>query len=671
MKVPPVALCLLAFAAVALTAAPPPRPQRFNFETYEKRPAEWFASAPARAIADNLLLYQYRTGGWPKNRDMTVPPAVEEASRRVPEDETHSTFDNGATHSQLQFLARVISAEAGEAEERYRAAFLRGLDYCLAAQYENGGWPQYFPLIPGYYTHITFNDGAMIGVMEVLDGVARGAEPFAFVDAPRRERSRAAVARGIDCILRCQIVQDGRPTVWAAQHDEQTLAPAPARKFEPASLCAGESAGIVRFLMGIDEPSAEIVAAVEGAVAWYRATAISGLEWKFVSAPDLPGGRDQVAVPTEGAGPLWARFYELGTNRPIFIGRDAVTHYAVHEIEHERRVGYAWYVDGPRRVLEKDYPAWKRRINAFTLANTERKLRPDFPQIVRPQVDLPPDFLVREDLVYAQRGREALRLDLYRPAGAALRPAVLIVHGGGWETGSREMERPLARALALRGYAALPVSYRLGKSGRFPAALQDLKAAVAWVRAHHAELGVDPRRVAVVGGSAGGQLAALLGATNGMEEFNAPLYPPEASIVQAVVDIDGLADFTGADLVAQQESEPSAPVRFLGGKFSEVPEVWRAASAITHVGPHSAPTLFLNSTASTPLLPGREAMHDLLRAAGVASELVVLRDTPHPFWLFEPWFGRVVDETDRFLRDVLGPPPAVRPREQARPPSGA
>ena len=126
-----------------------------------------------------------------------------------------------------------------------------------------------------------------------------------------------------------------------------------------------------------------------------------------------------------------------------------------------------------------------------------------------------------------------------------------------------------------------------------------------------------------------------------------------SSVVQAVVDIDGLADFTGADLVAQQEQSPSAPVRYLGGQFRERPDVWRAASALAQVGPHSAPTLFINSSVTSPILPGRAEMRAKLHAAGRASEIVVLPDTPHPFWLFHPWFGPTLAATDRFLKAQL------------------
>ena len=632
----------------------PPQYAPVPWHAILKQPTAWYASADARDIADTVLLYQLPGGGWPKNRDMTLTPTAEAAARTAPvaADEQMPTIDNGATHIQLRLLARVLSAHNGSAA--HRAAVERGLDYLLAAQYPNGGWPQFFPLREGYYSHITFNDDAMAEVLMVLDDVGQGRAPFAFVDAGRRARAADAVKKGIDCILRCQVVDRGEKTVWCAQHDEQTFAPAAARKFEPVSLSGGESVGIVRFLMRLDNPSLEVMAAVESAVAWFRRVQVNGLRYERVPAPALPKGFDMVATPDRSAPPLWARFYELGTDRPIFIGRDAVIRYALEQIEAERRTGYRWYVSSPARLLAQDYPAWRARVDAFTVANAARKARVKYPQI-QPLPDVwPAGVTVREDVAYARVGESTLGLDIYRPAGPGPFPAVLLVHAGGWESGSRQMERPFAERLAGLGYVAVPVSYRLGAAGRFPAPLHDLKSAVRWLRAHAAELAVDPARIGVIGMSAGGQLAALVGATNGQAEFEGEVGERGgSSVVQAVVDIDGLVDFTGADLVAQQEGAPSAPARFLGGKFSERPDTWRAASALTHVGPHSAPTLFINSTADSPILPGRAAMRERLRAAGVASDLVVVPDTPHPFWLFQPWFEPTLAAADAFLRAQL------------------
>jgi pectinesterase len=298
-------------------------------------------------------------------------------------------------------------------------------------------------------------------------------------------------------------------------------------------------------------------------------------------------------------------------------------------------------------------------VKPFTRATVAAELRDRYPNLAFPSDELPKGIGAAENVVYAQVGGTALALDLYTPEAGGPFPAILIVHGGGWESGDRRMERPLAAHLAALGYVAAPADYRLGTVGRFPAALYDLKCAVRWLRAHARERRINPDRIAAVGASSGGQLVALLGATNGAPEYEGNVGEQAGlSAVQAVVDIDGLADFTDPELVRQQEVRPSSPTRFLGGPFATRASVWGAASALTHVGPRSAPTLFINSTAPTPILPGRAAMCNRLRALGIDSEIVVIPDTPHPFWLAYPWFDRTVAEIDRFLRRHFAMPAA-------------
>lgn len=329
-----------------------------------KDPA-WAASVEARVLAENLLLYQLPAGGWPKNTDMARSLSAAEKMQLAKRTDAEATIDNGATTGEIRALA-AIHVATGEA--RFRAAAEKGIAYLLAAQYANGGWPQYFPLRPGYYRRITFNDQAMVRTLELLDDVAAGRSPFAWTESALRTRAREAVRRGVECILRCQIVTAGVRTAWGAQHDEVTFAPAAARSFEPVSLASAESVGIVRFLLRDERPTPEIVAAVNAAVAWLSAVRIDGAVWETIDAPNLPQGRDRVFRRDPAAGPLWARFYEIGTNQPIFIGRDRVIHYAVDEIEHERRIGYAWYNDTARSLLEREFPRWQKRVKAVSPA---------------------------------------------------------------------------------------------------------------------------------------------------------------------------------------------------------------------------------------------------------------------------------------------------------------
>ena len=310
-------------------------------------------------IADNVLLYQRNTGGWPKNIDMATvlgESAVANIVRQKPE--TDSNIDNGATYTQLTFLARVYQAKK---LERHKESFLKGLDYLLKAQYANGGWPQYFPNSKGYYAHITFNDGAMVGVLKLLRDIAQEKAVYSFVDVDRRSRARDALQKGIDCILKTQVVVKGQRTVWGAQHDEITLLPAPARAFEPASLASGESVGVVRFLMSLSKPNQQIIDAVESAVKWFETSKIAGIKWIEKADTARPGNFQWVVVRDKTAEPIWARFYEIGTNRGIFIGRDGIVKYNIDEIEEERRNGYRWYVDEPNQLLNKDYPSWLKK----------------------------------------------------------------------------------------------------------------------------------------------------------------------------------------------------------------------------------------------------------------------------------------------------------------------
>jgi PelA/Pel-15E family pectate lyase len=276
-------------------------------------------------------------------------------------DTSETTIDNRATYTQAAFLARIITASLLKTSPpnnflKYKEAFNKGVDYLLASQYENGGFPQYYPLKKGYYSHITFNDDAMIGVLRVLRDIARKANEYEFVDDERRARAEAAVARSIRLILKLQVVVKGKKTVWAAQYDEKTLEPAWARKFEPPCLTAGESVAIVKFLMG-EKPTAEATDAIEAAIKWYRDNQLSSIRWERRDG-------ENVVIKDTSAPPIWARFYEIPTMKPIFIGRDAVIKYDVTQIEAERRNGYAWYVDGPGDLLTRDYPRWKAKLSA-------------------------------------------------------------------------------------------------------------------------------------------------------------------------------------------------------------------------------------------------------------------------------------------------------------------
>ncbi len=331
----------------------------------------WYASAEARRMADNVASFQTPAGGWSKNFDPTAHP------RRPGEGYSHDnnsqflsaddndrpadlrwnyigTFDNDATTTELRFLAKVAAAADEKTGARWRAAFRRGLQYIYTAQYPNGGWPQVFPLDGGYHDEITFNDNAMINVVELLRDAALGEPDFAWLTADERKRATVADARALQCMLACQVRVAGHRTAWCQQHDELTLAPASARNYEMPALSSGESAAIVTFLMSLGDPSRDVVAAVHGAAHWLEKTALPNVTWKL--APDHSG---RALRPSPGHSPMWPRYSEIGTDRPLFGDRDKTIHDRVDEISKERRNGYAWYGDGPKRVLEH-YAKWSR-----------------------------------------------------------------------------------------------------------------------------------------------------------------------------------------------------------------------------------------------------------------------------------------------------------------------
>ena len=324
-------------------------------EAVLRQQPQWYKSAEARAVADSVIQYQSPQGGWPKSTNLAKPPRRPDDIPPLGRGRANS-LDNDATTLPMAFLARMAHATG---ESKYRNSFLRGVDYLLAAQYPNGGWPQFWPLRKGYYSRITYNDGAMIRALTILRDVAGGQSPYDFVDAPRRKKVAYAVARGIDCILKTQIKQDGKLTAWCAQHDEKTLEPAWARSYEPPSLSGAESVGIIRFLMSIEEPTPEIVVAIEGAVAWFRSVAMKGVRLESIRRDD--GRRERWLVADPDAPPLWARFYELGTNRPLYLDRDSVFRYDFTEISYERRSGYSYHGTWAASLLATEYPTWRQK----------------------------------------------------------------------------------------------------------------------------------------------------------------------------------------------------------------------------------------------------------------------------------------------------------------------
>lgn len=326
---------------------------------------EFFKTDEARRIGDQVLLFQRVTGGWPKNTDM-VSPLTEEGIARVKSEygrKNDSTTDNNATSMQMLYLARLYQA-TGDA--KYRDAFRRGVEYLLSGQYENGGWPQFWPEMRDYQIHITYNDNAMVNTLTLFRDIMEADYPFNgdLTDKAMRKRLSKSFDKGIDCILATQIIRDGEPTVWCQQHDRETLAPASARAYELPSFCSSESASIVALLMSLPNPDDRVKRAVHGAMKWFDKYKLTGIKVKRFGRKGQKGA-DTRLVEEPGAGPIWARFYDLEYCEPYVCDRDGVPRRHLEQIGHERRNGYGWFNDTAALL----FPAYEKWVAAYDKKN--------------------------------------------------------------------------------------------------------------------------------------------------------------------------------------------------------------------------------------------------------------------------------------------------------------
>ena len=319
---------------------------------------EFYKTEQATMIGDNLLLFQRVTGGWQKNTDMTYELTSEQRDSIAAEKNRRddSTIDNDATTVQMHFLARLYGATG---ETRFKDGFNHALEYLLSGQYENGGWPQFWPDNEGYQVHITFNDDAIANTLKLFDDILNGRDPYqgTLVDDDMKVRLADSFNRGIECILATQIMVNGKPTVWCQQHDHINYEPAPARTYELPSFCSQESAAIVELLMSIPNPDQRVRQSIHGAMKWfeeYRMDDVALERTGHRGDPDY----DVRLVERPGAGPLWARFYDLENCKPFVCDRDGVPRERLDQIGTERRFGYSWYNDRPARLYPL-YEAWK------------------------------------------------------------------------------------------------------------------------------------------------------------------------------------------------------------------------------------------------------------------------------------------------------------------------
>ena len=318
------------------------------------------------AIADNIVLYQRDNGGWPENKHpQRVLSPAEIATIKANTAQADASFDNRNIYPQITYL---MCAYEQTGNEHYRSAALKGLRFTLDVQYANGGWPH----SPGradrpYGDYITFADEVMPGVLGFLRRVADAQPPFSDIPAPLRQQAATAVAKGDALVLDLQVVTQGKRSIWAGQYHPQTLAPMAARSYELPALQTWESVAVVEYLMSIPNPTPEMIAAVDSAVAWFTVNRIPGVRIEEFAIDPVrftyhTARVDRKLVADATAPGLWARFYDLKTSEPFFTNRDGTRVEALADVALERRSGYDWYGIWPAQLVREAYPQWRSTL---------------------------------------------------------------------------------------------------------------------------------------------------------------------------------------------------------------------------------------------------------------------------------------------------------------------
>jgi pectinesterase len=296
-------------------------------------------------------------------------------------------------------------------------------------------------------------------------------------------------------------------------------------------------------------------------------------------------------------------------------------------------------------VVAQDFP----QDTSYTLQSAYQKYVKDYPDIKLVDQQLEDQLQIHNNIIYKNTGKRDLYLDVYQPKkiNKSL-PGVLIVHGGGWISGNKSMMKQIAMELAHQGYVAVAVEYRLSPEAQYPAAIYDVKIALKWMRDHASDYQINTEKIAVLGTSAGGQIAALVATTQHQAQFEDPADSSSSSTsVQALVDVDGVLAF-----IHPVSEEGRVAGLWLGGNQKEERDTWMEASALTHADQNTPPTLFIGS-AYPRFLAGRKEMTAILDKHNIYNQTYLLEGAPHSFWLFHPWFEQVMSQVVSFLDATL------------------
>lgn len=294
---------------------------------------------------------------------------------------------------------------------------------------------------------------------------------------------------------------------------------------------------------------------------------------------------------------------------------------------------------------------------SYTINSTDRKILKQYPNVIPVEKTLPDNISTIYDIVYSNEGGRELHLDLFAPKSKRKGgyPLVIFIHGGGWRSGNRVMDHQMAAQLASLGYVTAAVEYKLSTEALYPEAILNIKDAVKWAKESAGKYNINKNKIALMGSSAGGQIAALAGVTAGLSRFERNVKSKNVNTkVQAIVDVDGVFDMTtpeesGKDTI---ESKPSAVKQWLGVKYKDNPGLWVEASPLSYINKNTPPVLFINS--SQPRFhAGRDKAIEKMNKLKIYSEVHTIADSPHGFWFYHPWFDELIEHTAKFLKKVL------------------
>ncbi len=335
-----------------------PAPQTSSsFEIDSRQSMDWYKSQQARDMADVIISYQTASGAWSKAVDYSKgkrPAGTHWTSQTGNAWHYCGTLDNRSTTEQIRYLAWVHSAgDYAPAAE----ACQKGIQWLFSAQFPNGGWPQNYPIEPGYHEAITLNDDAMLHALELMSDIAQSKAPFQFLEASKQEQASKSYQMGLDCLAQAQVRVDGVPTVWCAQHDPLDLTPVGARKKEPPSLSGAESANLLKYLMRSGPINDQTSGMIQAGVHWLSQHRITGLR-KIKNAQ----GKTDYIADEKSSEVYWARFYDVETARPMFAGaQDGIVYDTFSEMAAKNKVGYDYFTTRPGELIEKELARWEKR----------------------------------------------------------------------------------------------------------------------------------------------------------------------------------------------------------------------------------------------------------------------------------------------------------------------